>query len=39
MEFEILITLTMLGCFAVLCLGIVLIRQDLDEIKKIIKKK
>lgn len=39
MEFEIFITLTMLGCFVVLGLGIVLIRQDIDEIKKIIKKK
>ena len=39
MDFEIFITLTMMGCFVVLGCGIVLIRQDLDEIKKIIKEK
>ena len=39
MEFEIFITLSMMGCFVVLGYGIVLIRQDIDEIKKIIKEK
>jgi len=39
MEFEIFITLSMMGCFVVLGYGIVLIRQDLDEIKKAIKEK
>jgi len=39
MEFEIVITLVIMSCFVVLSLGIILIRQDLDEIKKIIKEK
>lgn len=38
MEFEILI-FTITGGFVVLSYGIILIRQDLDEIKKIIKEK
>ena len=37
MEFEIFITLTIMGCFVTLSLGIMLIRKDIDEIKKIIK--
>jgi len=39
MEFEVFITLTMIGCFVVLSSGITLIRRDIDEIKKIIKEK
>ena len=39
MAFEIFITLTIVGCFVILSYGIILIRQDIDEIKKIIKKK
>ena len=37
MEFEVVITLTMMACFVVLSYGIILIRQDIDEIKNIIK--
>ena len=39
MEFEVVITLTMMACFIILSYGIMLIRQDIDEIKKIIKEK
>ena len=39
MEFEIFITLTIMGYFVTLSLGIILIRKDIDEIKKIINEK
>ena len=39
MAFEIFITLTMMGCFVIISYGIILIRQDIDEVKKIIKDK
>ena len=39
MEFEVFITLSMIGCFCVLSYGIILIKQGIDEIKKILKEK
>ena len=39
MTFEIFITFTTMGYFITLSLGIMLIRKDIDEIKKIINEK